>query len=691
MLSVLYCSSFANASMGVGDVVGMIKKLRDQVKDDGKKEEAAFDKYSKWCEDKLEEKATNMDDYKNDITEASSNIKRLSGEVGSLTAEIANLKSLIEDNNKATEEATNIREKERATHIKSTSDNEQCMGALEAAIKVLTGAGTGKFLQTMQEAQLLSVVPGVKQAIMSPIISQSVTDADMEAVRRFVEKPQAVVSRSSMSAAQVGQNPFGDYAPQSGQIQGILKSMYDSLATEIESSNADESNKQKAYEELMDTKADELNTLKDNLEKNTESHSDKSLENAETKEMRQQRQELLADTEKYFEETKSTCERKAEEFANRVKLRSQEVDGMEKAIEILDSPEARKTLKESADTFMQLKAVRYHSDTSSEQKRRATTKAFNVLRSVARKENNLALGELAARVMTSNEAFGLVLQSIDDMLKNLHNEEQHDIAEKDRCETETHQANVEKGDLETSVANHEDHIKSLNSEQKELDDKIRKIRKEIGELVQEMAESLAQRNEEVAAFKKAYSEDAKSVELLKGAIAALTKFYKDNDLPMELVQKAKGQRGDPDEAPDAGFADGDYKGRSSEGGGIVSVLTGIKEKTEMELKESMENENKAQADYQAETNDARNSLNKMLQTNVTLNEALNQAEENEGNEEGGIESDNKEKANVQKRLDALQTQCQWVEESFDKRRQSREEEVRGLEKAKSTLMGAGSD
>jgi C-terminal processing protease CtpA/Prc len=60
-----------------------------------------------------------------------------------------------------------------------------------------------------------------------------------------------------MSAAQVGQNPFGDYAPQSTQIQGILKGMYDAFTADLEKDNAEEAEAQKSFEELMGTKMQE--------------------------------------------------------------------------------------------------------------------------------------------------------------------------------------------------------------------------------------------------------------------------------------------------------------------------------------------------------------------------------------------------------------------------------------------------
>merc|ERR1719197_1523084 len=86
---------------------------------------------------------------------------------------------------------------------------------------------------------------------------------DLELMKHFVSKPTDFIQKSvkGMSAAQTGANPFGDYAPQSTQIQGLLKGMYDAFVADLEKDDAAEADAQKAYEELMATKAQELATL----------------------------------------------------------------------------------------------------------------------------------------------------------------------------------------------------------------------------------------------------------------------------------------------------------------------------------------------------------------------------------------------------------------------------------------------
>merc|ERR1719195_761620 len=105
-------------------------------------------------------------------------------------------------------------------------------------------------------------------------------------IRNFVEHPEALKAttrKNGMSAVQLRNNPFGDYAPKSTQIQGILKGMYDAFATDLEKANAEEAERQKGFEDLMKTKKSELQTLQDTLDKSSTDEAEKTKKLADSK------------------------------------------------------------------------------------------------------------------------------------------------------------------------------------------------------------------------------------------------------------------------------------------------------------------------------------------------------------------------------------------------------------------------
>merc|ERR1712032_488621 len=92
-----------------------------------------------------------------------------------------------------------------------------------------------------------------------PLMRETMSNNDLEVVKKFIEHPDNFMGHAStLNAIQIANNPFGDYAPQSTQIQGILKGMYDAFTASLEKSNAEESEKQKGFEALMKTKKAEL-------------------------------------------------------------------------------------------------------------------------------------------------------------------------------------------------------------------------------------------------------------------------------------------------------------------------------------------------------------------------------------------------------------------------------------------------
>merc|ERR1719272_1201379 len=361
LLLLLVCGPVdVQAQTAVSRVVGLITELKAKIESDGKSEQQSYDKYACWCEKTLARKAVDISTAKDSIDELQTLINKLKGELGTHTAEIAQLKKDIANNLQAQNEASELRNKENGEYDEERTQSEQCIGALEAAVKVLTGAGEGKkFLETYHEAQLLSVVAGVRSVLKRSSASEMISDKDLAIVKRFVEQPEDFVGRHAdgMSAAQISANPFGDYAPQSSQIQGILKGMYDSMTADLEKDNVNEADKQKAFEEIMATKRQELETLEKTLQKQTSDEADKSKQLADSKSTLDDTKNQLDADEVFFADTKESCKVKASEWAERTRLRTEELQGIAKAIEILNSPEAQKTFGSSGSTFVQLSAV----------------------------------------------------------------------------------------------------------------------------------------------------------------------------------------------------------------------------------------------------------------------------------------------------------------------------------------------
>merc|ERR1719356_657303 len=114
-----------------------------------------------------------------------------------------------------------------------------------------------------------------------------------------------------------------------------------------------------------------------------------------------------------------------------------------------------------------------------------------------------------------------------------------------------------------------------------------------------MEQLLEMRNDESAAFKKALKDDADAVALIEKAIVSLSAFYKNNKIPLELMQRKEPEYSvDEDKAPETTWSGGDYGGRKGESGGIIAILEMIKEDTENEMQVSRQDDADAEAAYE---------------------------------------------------------------------------------------------
>lgn len=681
----------------VSRVVALITELKSKIEADGRKEQQSYDKYACWCESTLARKANSISEAKDTIDKLQKQIEKLKGDLGAHSAEIDQLKKDIAANLEAQKEAAEVRNKENSEFESGKNENEQCTGALEAAIKVLTGAGGKRgFLETMQETQLLSVVDGVRFVLKQESAVSSLSDKDLDVVKRFIANPETFVgSRAGvMSAAQIAANPFGDYAPQSTQIQGILKGMYDAFTADIEKDNAEEAETQKSFEELMATKKQEQETLETTLQKQEHDSSHKTKELADSKINQDDTRAQLKADEEFFEATKEGCKVKAGEWAERSRLRTEELTGISKAIEILS--DGQSTFDSSVSTFVQIRSVtRTDLDSNlethavSQQYRR---RAYNQLKELATRYQNTHMAELAVAVKTGGH-FDKILAMIDEMVASLRKEEAEDITHRDRCQNAQGKNGNDMADLTTNIEKAAEKLERLEDEEKELQDAIDALDEDISKTKGDMEDLLEMRNDESDAFKKALKDDADAVALLEQAIVSLTQFYKNNKIPLALAQKKEPEYSeDPDKAPEASFAKS-YGGRKGESRGIVAILEMIKEDTANEMKTSRADDADAQKTYEKNRAKLQSSLDAQTQSKVQTEKELAAVEEQIADLEEAKNGKAADLAEEEKLKESIEKDCAWVEATFDSRREKRKAEMDGLVEAKNFLAGveAGDD
>jgi predicted nucleic acid-binding Zn-ribbon protein len=699
-LAVLAALPLCSAQSPVTAVVKLLTELEARIQGDGKVEQQSYDKTACWCEETLARKAKDIEDAKAKIIELQTLIEKLEGEVATHGAEIAQLKKDIAANLAAQKEATEMREKQSAEYSATKTEAEQCLGALEAAITVLTPAGTGAgflSMSNLQEAKVITVGAGLRNVLAHlPLSAMSISEADLQAVQMFVEHPKNFIALQKTSALQVSNNPAGDYAPQSTQIQGVLKGLYDSFAASLEKANGEESDQQKAFEELMATKQSELETLQATLKKHESDHAAKSKTMAESKQIRDDTMAQLKADEVFFQDTKDSCKALAVDWATRSRLRTEELQGIAKALEILNSPEAQAIFAKSASTLLQvtssnLVAVNSHSKSAAARAALGRTGVARLRTLAAQSKSPLVAAALSALALEAetggNKAFDKVLVQIDAMIVDLRKEEQDDIAHRDRCEKQQGKNANDMEDLDHSIQKTKDEISRMETKESELKASIETLTAGIKETESEMATLLKLRNKAVEEFREAVDQDTQAVELLTKALTALTAYYKKNTFLVQRKQEPEVEYTvDKDKMPDAGFSGAaERKGDSAP---IIGMIEAIKVDIENEIKTTKADDATAQKDYEKQRGAMRNSVKADTETKVATETELAELQASM-EDKASFQSRREADLSAQKDMKAtLGDDCSWVQTHFDSRRDARKTEIQGLEEAKSYLAGS---
>merc|ERR1719463_142531 len=493
-VSAASATSVITSDTPVTKVVELIQEMKAKIEADGKAEHKVYDKFACWCEKTTARKAGAIEEAKASIAELSEKVLNLKGKTATMKAEIAQLEKDITGNIDGANEAKGIREQETADYEAAKSDLEQAIGALERAITILTGAGE-KSASALQEAEILSVAGGVRGALrLVPDGDDfgSLTDDNRKVVEAFVSDPSQFAGEHPKFSGIQQKGPFGDYAPASGAIQGILKGMYDAFTSDLESKNADQAMKQKQYEELTATKTAERVTLQATLAKKKETLGEDTKSMTDASVVREETQAQLADDEKFFEETKSACKAKADDWAARSRLRTEELAGVNKAIEILTSDEAAATFGRATSMLLQV-------DRRSVVRSSGKHAAFQAVKSLAHKHHSLRMAAMAAMIQTATEGhFDVVISSVDKMLAELRQEEMDDITLRDYCQAEEVKVEGEIEDLVHEMDTIQGLIDRLNAKKTETQTDITQTETDIKNTEDAMAEALSNRNSENA-------------------------------------------------------------------------------------------------------------------------------------------------------------------------------------------------
>merc|ERR1719453_1113189 len=144
------------------------------------------------------------------------------------------------------------------------------------------------------------------------------------------------------------------YAPQSGQIFGILKQLKEDFESNLSTAQKEELANQEAYKEMKEAKEAEIAAGEEALATKKQELADADEKLAQSKEDLEDTNNSLNADQKFLMELKLKCQAVDVEWEARQKTRAEEIEAVKKAIEILTTDEARELFSKTFNpTFAQ--------------------------------------------------------------------------------------------------------------------------------------------------------------------------------------------------------------------------------------------------------------------------------------------------------------------------------------------------
>jgi len=657
------CSSLDDAkNRPVSKVVTLLKDMLAQLEKEAEEDEEIYDKMACWCETNDKEKTKAIADAEAKIKDLNNRIEEYTALSARLLSETNQLKKEVEENQASLDKATKLREKELAEFTANEKDLLESISALKAAIQVLSKHNGGASMLQIPRTHMLGIAATLQHEMQrhGDLLKGALSHADRRLVNSFIQAPDDYFGASPTFKQ--------SYAPQSGEIFGVLTQMQETFENNLAAEQKEELANQKAYEELKAAKEQEIAAAKEQIASKTEERATIDEKNANAKEDLEDTRSTLSADEQFLLILKEKCSMTDKEMEERQKTRHLEMQACSKALAVLSADDAHDTFSRTFN-FLQ----------TSTTENTLRQKASEVLMTASKKLQNPHLSTLATQVRL--DAFTRVIKAIDDMIAQLLKEKEDEIKHKDFCTDELNQNAYQTEEKEREKQDLADKIADLELTIKTLTEEINNLKAQIAEMQVQMKRAGEDREKENREFQLTVADQRSTQKLLQSALAILEQFYGKAKAEGSLLQRQE-PAGPP---PPPGFQT--YR-KNEASGGVMGMIQQIMNDAKAMEAEAIKSEEDAQKAYEAFVTETNASIE------AASNSIANKSEERANTEAELVETKESKEA-VELELEhlsnynaELHTACDFVLKNFEVRQTARDEEVEALKQAKAILRGA---
>jgi hypothetical protein len=644
-------------------VVRLLEDTKAELEKELEDDKAVHELMTCWCDSNNKEKTAAIDS-------SNSKIAELKASMGSSAAKIDELKQKrketldeVNADHKALMDATGMRMKENKEFQASETDYLEAIDAAKNAIIVL-----GKHNSL---AQLKAVAHRLLDARIGQMVghARSVSKANTEVLQSFLRHAETATSFLSIPGMQ-------SYAPQSGQIFGILGQMKEDFEVNLSEAQKAEAKTKSEYEMLKAAKEDEIATGKKlivSIDGSIADFQEKFV--VASKQLEDTEEQLGMDTE-FLKKLEEKCAETGADFDKRVKDRLTEIEAVGDTIKILNSDESFEAFdKMEAPVFLQTSRV------SSQKELRS--QAVSALQRAAKVAGSPEIALLATSAQL--DTFTKVKELIDKMVTELTKQQADEVAHRDQCiddlntnERSTAAAYDKKASLEASIADLTKSIEKLTTD-------IDASKAAVAEAMKQMKRASETREAENGDFQTTVSDHRVMSIILTKALDRMKQVYAflQQQQPGAPHIQTSGTHTDPGNGP-AKFK----KYEKNDGGGkVVAMLEEILADTKKTEVQALVSEQDSQSAYENFMKDSNKMITKTTQKISDMSGAR-------ASDKAELSMAKSDFSGTMTELEGLNTlngdlhqACDYVLKNFDARQAARSAEMDALREAKNILSG----
>jgi hypothetical protein len=524
-----------SASIGVTPVqkvIAMMNEMKAKGTAEMEKEAKLFKEYMSWCDVMKDDKETAIREAGDMIAKLSAHEHKMHADSEKLGDQVVALDTEIAVFSQDKKENKEVRTMEHDDYVDVHDETTANIDATHAAISKLTAASgdVGAFLQTGSKTE--------------PLTSKEFVQELLQENARALQ-PQATVKAFEGS---------------SGNILKTMEDMETDLGGAREKQEYEESDERHAYDMEQSELTDSIEVDDNRATDKTVTKSQKSEEEAHDHGDVVALMKQKSEDEKYLAELLAQCESKSNDFESRAKLRQEELDAIQEAIDIIGSKSVSGAADKHLPAFLQ-KSSSLALRASASAQTKAKASVVRALQKAAARTQSKQLARMAAGVMEAG-SFDKIIGMIKDMIAKLTATAGEEADHKEFCDGELKENKMTR-DSKTSDVN------SMTASKERLEATIAKLTDErsalsgaIAELDAAMSEATSIRQKESNENTEAIKDAKEAQDAVKAALKVLEGFYAKASSATALIQQPKYDAPESFDKPYTGMA----------GGGVIGML-----------------------------------------------------------------------------------------------------------------------